>query len=178
MLHLVRDVLEPVLRGLRLRDHVRELRTDYRLRMQGLAERLALVHPLQALLDDKAHVARATAAHRPSLVVEVAAGDAVSGVSRGSESILLPENDEDAVALGAKRVLDGNLDVLKGDVGSSSGARVRGLDRLRLNALTTLNENDCETLVGLAPNSEARRTSATNPQAQLDPLTSPRTCRS
>ena len=45
VLHLVRDVLEPVLGGFCLRNHVRELSTNDRLRMQWLPERLPLVDP-------------------------------------------------------------------------------------------------------------------------------------
>ena len=45
VLHLVRDVLQPMLGRFRLRDHVRKLVSDYRLRVQRLSERLALVCP-------------------------------------------------------------------------------------------------------------------------------------
>ena len=128
-----------MLRGLGLRDHVRELMADDGLRVEWFAERLALVDPLQALLDDEAHVARRRATHTPALVVEVA------------------QNDEDASTLGPERVLDGHFDVLEGDVSRASRSGVGGLDRLRLHTLPTLNENHSETAVGLAAHSEAER---------------------
>ena len=144
VLHLVRDVLEPVLGGFCLRNHVRELSTNDRLRVQWLPECLPLVDPLQALLHDHAHVPRSATAHGPSFVIEVA------------------ENDENSSALRAERVLHGHLDVLEGDVGSTRGGRVRGLDRLCLNTLPALNENDSKALVRLAANCEAMSRSSAN----------------
>lgn len=66
--------------------------------------------------------------HRPSLVVKVA------------------QDDVDALVLLAEEVLDGDLDVVKRDVGGTSGSRVRSLDGLRLNALAALDQEDAETL--------------------------------
>lgn len=66
--------------------------------------------------------------HGPSLVVEVA------------------EDDVDALVLLAQEVLDGNLDIVKGDVAGSGGGRVGCLDGLGLDALAPLDENDTEAL--------------------------------
>ena len=107
--------------------------------MQRLAERLALVDPLHALLGDEPLAARGRAAHDPALVVEVR------------------EHDEDAAALLAERVLDGDLDLVEDDVRRARGGRVRGLDRLRRHALLALDEDDGEAVLGPAADGEASR---------------------
>ena len=81
--------------------------------MQRLPERLALVDPLHALLDDGALAACGHAAHHPPFVVEVA------------------EHDEDAAALLAQGVLDGHLDLVEGDVCGACRRGVGGLDGFR-----------------------------------------------
>ena len=93
--------------------------------MKGLSEGNTLVGPLQALLDDEALTPGRGADHDPTLVVEVA---------KIPSQLLLPqrkirgnsrEHDEDTLTLATESVLDGDLDVVKGDEGSTSG---RGLD--------------------------------------------------
>ena len=68
--------------------------------------------------------------HVPSLVVEVA------------------QNDLDTLVLLAQHVLGGDLDVVECDKGCTSCCRVRGLDLLGLNTLTTLDKEDTQALVG------------------------------
>lgn len=52
----------------------------------------------------------------------------------------------DALVLLAEEVLDGDLDVVEGDVGGAGGGRVRRLDGLRLDALAALDQEDAEAL--------------------------------
>jgi len=109
---------------------------------------------LEALLSDETLAAGRRADHDPSLVVEVG------------------EHDEDSSTLLAESVLDGHLDIIKGDEGSSGGGRlepevrlnappsvlsthVGSLDRLGLDTLTTLNQDDSEAILGPAANGEA-----------------------
>ena len=66
--------------------------------------------------------------HRPSLVVKVA------------------QDDVNALVLLTEEVLDGDLDVVKGNVRRTGGGRVRRLDGLRLNALAALDQEDTEAL--------------------------------
>ena len=99
---------------------------------EGLAEYLALVRPLDALLDDIPLTPSARARHDPSFVVEVA------------------QHDQQSLIFFAKHVARGNLDVIERDKGGSSGGRVGGLDRLGGDALAALDEEDGETLGGLA----------------------------
>ena len=73
--------------------------------------------------------ARRTAAHDPSLVVEVA------------------KNDVDPLALFSERVLDWHLDVVKGDICRASRCRVGGLDGLRADVVVTLDEDDREPIL-------------------------------
>lgn len=107
--------------------------------MEGLAESLALVSPLEAFLDNETLAASRRADHDPTFMVEVA------------------EHDEDSSSLRSKGVLNGHLDVVKGDEGSPGGRGLRrqvsiflhssqgvkypyiaGLDSLGLHTLTTL----------------------------------------
>lgn len=69
--------------------------------------------------------------HHPALVVEVA------------------EDDVDTLVLLAEEVLNGHLDVVKGDEGGAGGRRVRGLDGLGLDALAAGDEEDAEALAGV-----------------------------
>lgn len=64
------------------------------------------------------------------------------------------ENDMDTLVLLAKQVFNGNLDVIKGDVGGTSGRRVRGLDSLGLDTLATLNEQHAEALASVDTSDE------------------------
>lgn len=88
--------------------------------------------------------------HGPPLVVEVA------------------EDDVDALVLLAEEVLDGDLDVVKGDVGGAGGGRVRGLDGLRLDALGALDEEDAEALARVDAGDEV-----VGEDAVRDPLLGP-----
>jgi hypothetical protein len=64
------------------------------------------------------------------------------------------ENDENSSALFTKRVADRDLNIVKGDVGSSSSSGVTGLDLTSFNALSSLDENHSEAAIGLTANSE------------------------
>lgn len=97
---------------------------------ETLAKDDALVGPLQALLDDEALRGKGAAGHDPTLVVEVA------------------EDDVDALVLLAEEVLDGHLDVVKGDVGGAGGGGVGRLDGLGLDAGAALNQQHAEGLAG------------------------------
>lgn len=97
---------------------------------EALAKDNALVCPLQTLLRDEARGGNGAAGHGPALVVEVA------------------EDDVDALVLLAEQVLDGDLDVVKGDIGGSCGGGVRGLDGFGLDALAALDEHYAEGLAG------------------------------
>ena len=127
----LRDGLEPRLVSLAKGNHLGELLANDGLVDQTLAKDKTLVSPLERLLDNEAHVADGGAGHHPALVVEVG------------------QDDIDALVLLAEQVLDGNLDVVKGDVGGAGRRRVRGLDRLGLDALAALDEEHRQTLLGL-----------------------------
>jgi len=63
------------------------------------------------------------------------------------------ENDVDALVLLAEQVLDGDLDVVKGDVAGAGGGRVGRLDGLGLDALAAGDEaNSVFGLIRLASN--------------------------
>lgn len=114
-----------------------------------LAKNLALVRPLETLLDDRSRHAKTAACwelsaqsldigglrirltnHHPSLVVEVA------------------KDDVDALVLLTKQVLYWDLDIFECHVGRASGGRVGCLDGLGLDALSALDEDDAQALVG------------------------------
>ena len=59
------------------------------------------------------------------------------------------EDDVDALVLLAEEVLDGHLDVVKGDVCCASRGRVGGLDGLSLDTLAAFYEQNAEALVSL-----------------------------
>lgn len=120
--HLVCDRLEPALVGLDEGDHLGKFKPDDGLVDQALAKDETLVSPLQALLDDGPAVAYCSASHGPALVVEVG------------------QNDVYALVLLAEEVSDRDLDVVKGDIGCTRGARVAGLHLLSLDALTALDD--------------------------------------
>lgn len=84
---------------------------------------------LQALLHDAPLATCRRAAHHPPLVVEVA------------------QHHVDTRAFLTERVLYRYLDVLEGDVCSSSCSGVRGLDRLSLNSWTSLDEEHSEAIL-------------------------------
>ena len=158
--HLVRDALEPVVHALGARDHARQFAPDDRERVEGPAECLALAHPpvvrfvsirllmgllsrsdnqdaLHALFDDEPLGTGGRAAEHPALVVKVA------------------EHDEDTAALLPERVLDGYLDLVEGDVCGASSGRVRSLDLPRFDALAAFYQDNGESVLRLAADSEA-----------------------
>lgn len=69
--HLIGDILQPGLDSFGSRDHSGHLGTNNRLICQGLSECLTLIDPFEATLDDVSLSTGRTAAHEPSLVVEV-----------------------------------------------------------------------------------------------------------
>lgn len=56
------------------------------------------------------------------------------------------ENNVNTLVLFAEKVLGGDLDVVKGDVGGTSGGRVRSLDGLGRNTLATLDQEHTQVL--------------------------------
>ena len=136
--HLICNVLQPCLRRLRASNHTGELTPDHSLATQGFAERLALVHPLQALLHDRPLSPCRTTAHYPALVVEVG------------------QNDKETGALGPKRVLYWHLDVVERHVRRTRHGRVGSLDCLRLYALLAWDKDGRQAVIRLATNGEAR----------------------
>ena len=54
------------------------------------------------------------------------------------------ENDVDTLVLLAKKVLDGHLYVVKGNISSTGGGGVRGLDGLGLNTFSSLNKQNAQ----------------------------------
>ena len=118
LLALVDDVLEPVVRGLDLARHVRQLEADDGVLDELLAKGAALVGVLDGLLEADAREAQALDDDADALVVEVG------------------HDDTETLVLLAQQVLDGHLDVLKGDVGGSAGpdtlaVHAAGADTLR-----------------------------------------------
>lgn len=85
--------------------------------------------------------------HGPSLVVEVA------------------EDDVDALVLLAEQVLDGHLDVVKGDEAGAGGGRVGRLDGLGLDAVAAGDEEHAEGIGGADAGDEV-----VAPGAVCDPL--------
>jgi hypothetical protein len=126
--HLIGDGLEPRLVGLDECEHLGEFLADDGLVHETLAKDKTLVCPLEALFDNGAVDTGSAASHGPPLVVEVA------------------ENDLNAVVLLAEEVSNGDLDVVKGNVGGSGGGGVGGLDGLCLNALAAGDEQDTQGL--------------------------------
>jgi hypothetical protein len=55
-----------------------------------------------------------------------------------------PQHDENASTIWTEQVLRWHFDVVKCDVRGTSRRRIRGLDRLGLDALTALNEENGE----------------------------------
>jgi hypothetical protein len=110
--------------------------TDDSLSQERLTEHLALVRPLQALLDDEPLAADGGTAHHPTLMVEVG------------------KDDDEAAVLRTKHVLDGDLHVVEGNVGSPSDGRVGGLDGGCLDAFSAGDEEHSETAFGLATDGE------------------------
>ena len=132
----IRDGLEPRLVRLAQGNHLGQLQADHGLVDQALLEDEALVRPLERLLDHEAHVADRRARHGPPLVVEVA------------------QDHVDTLVLLAQQVLDGHLDVVKGDVGRAGRRGVRGLDGLGLDTLAALDEEHAQALAGVDADDE------------------------
>lgn len=137
VVHLVSDILQPTLYTLRFRNHISQLAPDNCLRVQRLSERLPLRRPFQTFFRNKPLRDRAAAAHAPTFVIEVA------------------EHDVDTGTFLSESVLDRDLDVLEGYVGGAGGGRVSCLDDFGFDTFTPFDEDDRETLVGFASNSEA-----------------------
>lgn len=64
--HLVRDVLQPSLKGLYLGNHLGKLPADDSLREERLAEDVTLRRPLEALLDNSSGASDRGTAHHPA----------------------------------------------------------------------------------------------------------------
>jgi len=64
--HLVRDILQPSLKGLYLGNHLGKLPADDSLREERLAEDVTLRRPLEALLDNSSGASDRGAAHHPA----------------------------------------------------------------------------------------------------------------
>ena len=92
--------------------------------------------------------------------------------------VKVAENDEDSSSLWAQGVLNRHLDVLKCDVGSTSSRRVAGFDRLGLNAFSTFDQDDSETVISLASNRETVSAAVRFPKynTTLEKLTNLRKC--
>lgn len=65
------------------------------------------------------------------------------------------EDDENSSALRSKGVFNGHFHFVKSDISSTGGRRITGLDRLGLNTFTSRDQDDGETVVGLATCGEA-----------------------
>ena len=158
--HLIRNTLQPTLYALRPRDHPRHLRPHDRQTRERLPERLPLVDPLHAALNQQPLCPRTGAAHDPTLVVEVA------------------EHDEDPRAFFAEGVGYGDAHVVEGDESGAGGGGVGGLDGLRGYAVLTFDEDDGEAVVGFAADCEAIQMCSVmqTEMHEIMLLTSPRTC--
>lgn len=132
LLALVDDVLEPVVRGLDLAGHVRELQADDGVLDELLAESAALVGVLDGLLVADTGEAQALDDDADTLVVEVG-----------------HDNAETLVLL-AEQVLDGDLYVLKGDVGGSAGPDSLAVHAAGADTLSALNEEQGDTVHALS----------------------------
>jgi hypothetical protein len=64
------------------------------------------------------------------------------------------ENDENSSTLFTKCVADRNLNIVKGNIGSSSSSGVAGLDLTSFNTLSSLDKNYSEATISLTANSE------------------------
>ena len=69
----------------------------------------------------------------------------------------LPENDENSSSLGTKRILNGDLYVVKCDIRCSSCRGIACLDWHCLDAFNTLDKYGSETIVRFTPNGEIVR---------------------
>ena len=65
------------------------------------------------------------------------------------------EDDENSSTLRSKGVFNRHFDIIERDVSGASGRRVTGLNRLCLNTLNSRDQNDSETIIGLAARGEA-----------------------
>ncbi len=68
--------------------------------------------------------------------------------------INIPEHNEDTSTLWTKGILNWYLDIVERDVCCSSSSRVAGLDLRGLDTFITFNENNRESVLGLAPDGE------------------------
>lgn len=135
----IRDSLKPRLVSLAQRNHLGQLLANDRLINQPLAKDQTLMGPLEGLLNDETHVPDGGARHHPALVVEVG------------------QDDIDALVLLAEQVLDGDLDVVEGDVRGTGGRGVGSLDGLGLDTLAALDDEHRKALVGLDARDEVIR---------------------
>lgn len=62
--------------------------------------------------------------------------------------IKIAQNDPYALSFLAKQVLHRNLHIIEGNIRRASRGRIRRLDRLRLDALASLDQKHTESLVG------------------------------
>ena len=121
-LALIDQVLEPVIRGLDLAGHVRELEADDGVIDEFLAEGLALVRVLDALLVADAGEADALDDDADALVVEVR------------------HDDLEALVFLAEEVLHGDLDVLEGHVRGPARPDALAVHLPRADALGALDQ--------------------------------------
>ena len=124
---LVDEVLEPVVGGLNLARHVPELKTDDGVVNELLAERTTLVGVFYGLLEEHAREAVALNDDSDALVVEVG-----------------HDNLEPGILL-ADKVLNGDLDVLEGDVGGAGTVHTLAIHLAGGDAFAALDEEDGDT---------------------------------
>jgi len=91
------------------------------------------------------------------------------------------EDNENSSTLRPKCVFNGHFHVVKGDISSTGGRRVAGLDRLGLDTFTSRNQDDCKAIFGLATGGEAAGRASISLREWTGfrnvTLTSRRTCR-
>lgn len=112
------------------------LGSDHSLSHQRLPKHFTLGSPLEALFHGVSLEPNSTTGHDPTFVIEVA------------------QNNAQTVVFLAQDVLDGDLDVVEGDVRSARGRRIRCLYLGRLNAFASRNEKHRQTAVCAASDSE------------------------
>lgn len=124
LLALVDKVLKPVVRSLDLAGHVSKLHADDRVLHELLAESATLVGVLDALLEADTREAQRLDDNTHALVVEVG------------------HDDAETLVLLAEQVLNGDLDILEGDVGSTRGPDTLAVHAAGADTLTTLDEEE------------------------------------
>ena len=65
------------------------------------------------------------------------------------------EDNENSSTIRPESIFYGHFHVVKGDISSTGGWRVAGLDRLGLYTFTSGNQDDSEAILGLATGGEA-----------------------